>query len=147
MSLATNVSLIVAELDLKLVQLVRGAMRAADAASGKAGGLSACPIRPAAVFEPRPRLHPTPLIEPRPRIHPTPRFEPRPVIHPQVVIEDSLVVACDGQGKKDTKHPSPIQPPWAVLPWQTPSQPKPIIKRFISRTDIKTKGSLLDLFI
>ena len=67
----TSVSAIVAALDLKLVRLVRAAMRG-SCCPGACG-----PIHPAPVIEPRKRIEPEPEIEPRKRIEPTPVFEPR----------------------------------------------------------------------
>src|SRR5438093_125762 len=83
-SLQSSSSLIVASFDLKLVQLLRGAIRAADAASGRGAPIAF--IGPAPTFAAgrlgsRRVLHPEPRFEPRPVIHPTPRFLPRPVIH------------------------------------------------------------------
>lgn len=45
--------------------------------------------------------------------------------------------------------PSPIQPPWKVLPWNTPVRPVVQLKRIIVRPDIimSNRGAMLDLFI
>jgi len=78
-TLAANVGLIVAALDLNKVQLLRGAMRAADIASGRAQAVSG--LGPAPTPPPS-QLVREPQFEPRRVIYPEPRYEPRPVIHP-----------------------------------------------------------------
>ena len=149
MSLQSSASLIVASFDLKLVQLLRGAIRAADAASGKAAPIAF--IGPAPTFAARRLLsrevlHPEPRFEPRPVIHPTPRFLPRPVIHltprfeppPSCAPVTPEVPPRCGHG---------LPPPWKVPVWNMPVEPKVTIKRVIHLTDVHSKGSLLDLFI
>ena len=149
MSLQSSASLIVASLDLKLVQLLRGAIRAADAASGKAAPIAF--IGPAPTFaarrlllreilhreprfEPRPVIHPTPRFLPRPAIHLTPRFEPPPCPAP---VTPEVAPHC-GCG---------LPPPWKMLVWNMPVESKVTIKRIMHLTDVHHKGSLLDLFI
>jgi len=143
----SRVDLLVAALDLKLVQLVRQAMRAADQHRG--GSL---PLGPAPSPEPRPRIHPEAQFDPRRVIHPTPRFEPRPVIHPEPRFEQERL-ACDRRA--DTRevvvHTSPaelpLQPPWKTIPWENPAPPAPKIKVARPHPDIIHKGLLLDFFI
>jgi hypothetical protein len=148
--LETNIAAVVAALDLKVVRLLRDAIRTTEAAAHLA--VSAAVDR----FESRQVHEPEPRFEPRPVVHPTARFEPRPVIHPTprvdspnypvVVVE--VVAPCD-------ESKSPIEPPWRVLPWEdTPASPAPAhvaqparrVKPPIRRPDIVSKGSLIDFF-
>lgn len=145
-------ALAVASLDLELVKLLRGAILAADIAGGKFGPAGmAGGAGPSATFEPRPRIHPEPQILPRRRVHPTPRIEPRRVIHPtprialQCVEASCTDAACSPEISPPC--PSPIQPPWKVLVWQTPVPPRPILKVVRYKTDISHKGLMLDVFI
>ena len=145
--LPSNVSLLVASLDLQLVRLLRGAIRAADQASRPAVGN----ITPAAVIEPRPRHRPDPLIEPRPRIRPTPRFEPRPVFHTTKRLEAALNDAARGAPAPDRCPPatlkSPFPPPWKVPPPDCVPAPRPLLKINTRRLDTTNKGSLVDTFM
>lgn len=143
-SLQTNVSLIVATLDLQLVRLLRGAIRAADAASGHGGQYHGSP---AATFEPRRIIHPEPRYERRPVIHPTPRFAPRPVerIHKTGLDPvPTCTVTCAPAPSHIGK--SPIEPPWKKLPWENPAPPAQIIKVFVRRPDNACKGTIIDCF-
>jgi hypothetical protein len=144
-SLATQASLIVATLDLELVRLIRGAMRTADLASARG---SRALLTPTDRFEPRKVLHPEPRFEPRRVIHPTPRFEPRPVERTAKTSPD-CVPLCSAPCCPETSHitPSPIQPPWKVLPWENPPPPAQVIKVVIHRPDNECKGSIIDCFI
>jgi hypothetical protein len=145
-TIAGAASLISATLDLKMVQSVIAAMRAADRASDR--------CEPCGTFDSiaprndcrRFHLHPTPFIEPRPVLHPTPRILPRPVLHPQPRVElQPPPVAPDPHCHSSCKSPFP--PPWKVLPWKIPIPPPVQIKQVIHRTDVKNKGSLIDMFI
>lgn len=149
MRLESSVNLLVATLDLKLVQLVRGAMRAVDD-QGRPG--TGDFFVPGPVIEPRQRFHPEPAIEPRRHIQPEPRIEPRPVRRvdatrpapcPPVVVE---VAPAD-----KASSGSPIQPPWKVLPWDAPpaERPRPVhkVKVVIGPPDMCSKGNVIDLFI
>lgn len=159
MGIDPHISLLVAALDLKEVQLVRDAIRTADLSAGGRGlpasGLGPAP-NPDVTFEPRRHVHPEPVYEPRRHIRPEPRYEPRAVIHPEPRIEQQLNdqwACCPPPAEVkpvETPTPSPIQPPWKVLPWQTPSPPRPVVrplKVIIRRPDIVSKGGLLDVFI
>jgi hypothetical protein len=136
-------SLIVAASDLEVVRLIRGAIRAADI---EAGGGGAFGIVPTPRIEPRLRHEPEPEILPRPVIHPTPRFEPRPVYHPTARLELQPAPAA-ADPERPPRCPSPIQPPWKQLVWQTPIPPRAILKVVQYKTDIPHKGSLLDVFV
>jgi hypothetical protein len=143
-ALSVNVSLIVATLDLKLVQLVVGAMRTADIASARERG----PLAPAAIYERRRVIHPEPRYERRRVIHPEPRREIRRIEHIDKICPDT-VPACAATCPPEPSHitPSPIQPPWMTLPWKNPPQPGRVIKVVAYRPDTIQKGSMLDCFI
>jgi len=137
-------SLIVASSELKLVELLRDAIRTADLSSAKVPGEStveSCPCQcdrfeSQAVFEPRLHFRSTPVYEPPQVIHPAPRLAPEP--------------PCRAPAPCPEHHkpiPNYIQPPWAILPWQTPPQPAAQIKVVVHRPDIVNKGSLIDFFI
>jgi hypothetical protein len=135
-----RVELIVAALDLKLVRLLRDAIRSADAAGRKFG--------PSAAIEPRLRIHPEPRFEPRRVIHPTPRYEPRPVIHPRPRVEEQPPINPPCEPVRCLpKLPALFQPPWRIMPWENPIPPAPKVKLNICRVDVVSKGSLIDIFI
>jgi len=147
MALESRVDVLAAALDLKVVQLVRQAIRAADA-QARPNGLPG----PAPGAQPRPVIHPTPRFDPRPVIHPSPRFDPRPVLHPQSSIEQDRL-ACDrclnGNEVVVYKSPTeqPLQLPWKSAPWENRTPPAPKIKLARPHPDIIHKGTLLDFFI
>lgn len=149
MDLGTQASLIVATMDLELVRLIRGAIRAADLAGGKVGALGLPLSRNGAgvlnaVALPRDRFEPAPRFEPRKTIHPTPRFEPRPVYHDRIDID---VTPSDiSSPLVHSVNRSPLPAPWQMPVWNLPVQPAPKVKVHIHRTDVHNKGSLLDLF-
>jgi hypothetical protein len=141
-------SLIVASADLKVVQLLRDAIRTADIHSGKRLAVSKLGPAPTEI-RPRFKHDPEPEILPRKRIDPVPRIEPRKVVHPvdrfepreaEVVLVPVPVYVC----KK-----SPIEPPWKVLPWELPLEApvRPQVKLKVRPPDIVHKGSLIDFFI
>lgn len=142
--MGVNVDLIVAAMDLSLVRMLRDAMRTADLASGRPLG------RPSARILPRPVIHPEPRFEPRPVIHPTPRIEPRLVYRPKK-IEPQPIPVCPAPPQplpaEPIHHKAPIEPPWKVLPWQTPA-PAPLKLKIIQKQpDVSNKGTVLDVFI
>ncbi|MBC8106489.1 MAG: hypothetical protein H7Z14_07865 [Anaerolineae bacterium] len=140
-------SLAVASLDLQVVQLLRDAIRTADIAGGKFGGLPLCDRGPInAIALPRDRFEPTPHIEPRKTLHPAPRFEARPVFHERIDIDFS---SSDTSGKTELAavDRTPLPPPWRTPVWKMPLQPAPMVKVHIHRTDVHNKGSLIDLFL
>ncbi|HZK81549.1 MAG TPA: hypothetical protein VFC46_10790 [Humisphaera sp.] len=147
MSIASTTSLLVAALDLHLVQDVIGAIRAADAAEAVA---KASPFAPVPTIESPRHIHPDPIyVHPR-VIHPDPRYAPRPIVHcePHVEQTNTRLALIESSDKPAPAHSNcPIQPPWAVLPYQTPAKPPAQIKIVLYRTDILTKGTLLDVFI
>ena len=143
-SLGTNVSLIVATLDLQLVKLLRGAMRAADVASGHGKGFG---VSRSDSYERRQVIHPEPRYERRPVIHPTPRYASRPVLKLQKTCPD-LIPVCSATCAPEPSHitKSPIEPPWKKLPWENPAPPAQVIKMFMHRPDNLFKGSIIDCF-
>ena len=139
-------SLLVAASELKLVQLLRGAMLAADLSGGKVGmpGGTLAPQR-------------NPLVRPREVIDPQPRFEPRHTVElaPRVVrgrdyyTRDceprTSVRGCDSASKP--RRDLVLAPPWETPVWKIPSQPALVVKVHIHRVDVHNKGSLIDLFL
>jgi hypothetical protein len=148
---ATQASLVVATLDLQLVRLIRGAIRAADLAEGKVGALAGVPLpsirrdgRLSAAPSPPERFHPTPRFEPRPVVHPTPRIESRPVYHDRIDID---VAASDTSSPRPRPvNRTPLPAPWQMPVWGLPIQPAPKVKVHLHRVDVHNKGSLIDLF-
>jgi hypothetical protein len=138
----SNVNLLVASLDLQLVQSLLGAIRAADRHSAAQLPVAVSPVDS---YCPRPVLHPTPRYLPRPVLHPTPRYMPRPVIHPRPRVEPSCSAPCP---KASVPHiTAGPQPPWKILPWQEPAAPPNVIKITVRPPDMLTMGNLIDLFL
>jgi hypothetical protein len=141
-AIGINPSLLVAATDLRVVQLIRRAIRNADHVTHQ---LQAGPPGP----DPTPHFksHPTPHIEPRLSITPTPRIEPRLVYRPHKIeppnIASPSTIPVDSAKIKE----SPIQPPWRALPWAQPAQPAPKLKVVIRRPDVPVKGSVFDVFV
>ena len=148
MRLESSVNLLVAALDLKLVQLVRGAMRAADAQGGPGADRL---IVPTPVIEPRRRFHPGAAIEPRPHVRPEPRIEPRATVRPDNIEAARCQPTVEVAPADKKSSASPIQPPWKVLPWETPpaerSRPVHKVKVVIGPPDMCSRGNVIDLFI
>jgi hypothetical protein len=147
--LDANVALLVAALDLKVVQLLRDAIRTTAAAAGE--GQSATPLGPApSDVQPRRRYEPEPYIEPRKRIEPTPYIEPRERITPQPRVElapvDYCCGPCEPAPRREAK-PVVFQPPWRSMPVENSAQPATKVKVIKIRPDIVRKGSLIDCFI
>jgi hypothetical protein len=139
-------SLVVAALDLKLVQLLRDAIRTADISGGKLGRRGALPVIAEDRFLARRVIDPEPRFEPRPVIHPTPRFEPRPVIHPTVRVEPNVSIAPP-EHCAPKPCPGPLPPPWRQPIWEIPVPLRPVLKLVRYRPDMRHKGSLIDVFI
>jgi hypothetical protein len=147
-SLAATASLLIASLDLKEVQLLRGAIRAADAAAGPQHGyIDSDRFCPSDAVQPCSRSEGSPEYLPRPVIHPTPRYLPRPVLHPTVRLEmrrtDQPAPAPIQPPVPRT--PNPIQPPWKVLP--SPIQPVRLVKVIVFRPEMRVTGRIIDSFI
>ena len=105
MGLESNIALVVASLDLKLVQLLRQAIRVADLSGVKENG----PLHPEPEILRRKHIEPQPLIEPRRHIHPQTEYEPRPVIHPRLRVEPAppTATASAGRAKRCMSRRSP----------------------------------------
>jgi len=148
-ALDARVELIVAALDLKLVQLLRDAIRTTAMAAGKGQPVSGLgPAPNAGLFESRRRVEPQPVFEPRKHIHPTPRFEPRPVIHLTPRVVDPPACVCPPVEPEKPRITKPFMvPPWKLLPWEQPPRPALSIKVIRRKPDIVRKGSLIDCFI
>ena len=142
-ALDSTVSLLVASLDLKLVQLIRDAIRTTDL-SGGAGrnGIIAEPE-----FLPRRHLEPTPEIEPRRHYHPEPVYVTRPVIHPQARVEPAPPIIYPEVQSHARKSTYPFTPAWKMMPWENPPQPLLKVKLIKSKPDTERKGSLIDCFM
>jgi hypothetical protein len=137
----SNVNLLLAAMDLKLVQMLRAAMNA-----GSAGGGVHATIHPAPRIEPRPVHHPDPRIEPRKVIEPAPRFEPRKVHRPEPRCEPP---PCDSRPNTYTgrRAMGVLPPPWKMPLAATAPEPRPVIKRIVHKVDTVHKGSLIDFFM
>lgn len=142
MSFETQAALAVAAVDLQTVRLIRSAMRETDLAAALVCQrrllLDRAVIWPEPRFLPRPVVEPTPRFLPRPVIHPTARVEPAPVPAPATTPPDP----CDCR-----KSAPALDAPWRTPVWEMPLPPAPVIKLNIHRTDVVSKGSLIDFFI
>jgi hypothetical protein len=137
------VGILVAAIDLQVVQSVIAAIRNADRES-----LARLPTvaNPNSDTYCRQTITPEPRYLPRPILHPTPRYLPRPVIHPRPVVEQPSVLPPPPQARVPHITAGP-QPPWKILPWQEPAIPPDVIKVTVRPSDIVTKGNLIDLFV
>jgi hypothetical protein len=155
-NLADTGNLAIASLDLLLVQDLIGAMRAAD--KGAAASASSSPLTPLPTPAPRQHVHLDPVIEPRRVVRLSPCYvrccktqRQTPILHalPRVALTpaSSVDVAVDSATASGHESKLAIQPPWAVQAWQEPAKPVSHVKVVVYRTDIATKGSLIDMFI
>ena len=135
-----NVTLLVAALDLKLVQDIRGAIRKADATGAKTAS-----HEPVATYEPRRTIHPEPVYQARRVIHPMPHIDTRHVEHLTKINPDSIPATSESKPVHHAK--SPLDPPWKTLPWKNPPRPGHIVKVFQYRPDMPSSGSILDCFL
>jgi hypothetical protein len=151
-SAISSASLIVALSDLKLVQSVIGAMRAADINVAAEVSTTGSVHSPAATYTPtqaefspavalRQHIYSLPVIEPRTVIHSHPRIEFTPAPAPAPT---SLPCGCDSHPK--SAEPT-FQPPWHVLPWPQHDTETRRIKSVVAPPDILVKGLLIDLFM
>src|SRR5207253_3021867 len=132
-------SLIVAASDLKVVRLLRDAIRAADLSGGKAGAPRTA-VSPPEHFHTRQQQG----IEPRPVVHPTPRFLPRPVFHPHPRLEATPSATPPEKPDQHDLHRLPICP---KAFWDLPVPPTPKIQVHLLRPNVIHKGSLIDFFM
>jgi hypothetical protein len=154
-------SLVVATSDLQLVQDVIGAIRAADAneQAANAGRIPPIPPTPAPAQPAPSNSRSCDSVccgvgnENRRAVDLSPCYKPDrvsrwtlPHAKPRLALE---VCAQRAAVAPVADHPtkSPIQPPWAVLPWQQPPKQIVQVKVIHRHTDIVTKGSLIDVFI
>jgi len=147
-----SASLIVATLQLAQVQSVLGAIHRADVASGKEFGAAGILLVPEADFAPREVVHPTPRYEPREVIHPTPIYEQRPIFHttPPRGLEGPAAGGCVKQCP--VKESTPLLTAGPAAPWDLPlplrhSSARRDVKVVVFRSDTKSKGNLIDLFV
>ncbi len=153
MGVDSSISLLLAAVDLAVVKSITGAMRAADAASGKQFSITkigpapnpliGCGIREDR-YERRKHLLSTPVYEMRRHIHPTPRYEPRPVIRPTPRLE--------GEFPPPSPQPAPMklggpEAPWKSVPWKNPTSAPEKIKVIQRVHDKVQRGQIIDLFI
>ena len=144
-SLASNSDLIIAASDLRVVQLIRQAMRAADASQARAGrrhdeDRDDCHRRAQEDrFAPRPVIHPTPRYEPRPVIHPTPRIEPR--------WRSPEVIVVSPPASPPIAKERPLPAPWMPGFIPRPAWSAPRVKIAPLYPDKTAKGAVLDVFI
>ncbi len=146
-SFADIAAVAVAGLDLKLVDLLVTAMRVADVASAPKSmdGPAATTVmsNPPATSEP---AAPRGLAY---SDHPAATFHPQAVlpVHPR--LHELLPYTCT-KPVAQVRLESPIQPPWKVLPWPTPTLHQrchQVVKILPNRADVTTAGRLLDLFV
>jgi hypothetical protein len=143
-SIASFSALFPAAADLKVVQLITSAMRAADlAVAAEAHPFihnrqDCCELRHECldpVIEPRVHIYPPPVIEPRQVIHLQPRIQPPPP-NPK-----SIGPSCP---RPTELYPPPI---WKFLPWPQHVPVQNRVKRLTTHPDILIKGLLIDLFV
>jgi hypothetical protein len=134
-------SLAIAVAELKMVQSVIAAIDAVAPGLGGPGKVERGVDR----FEPRRVLHPTPRFLPRTVLHPTPRFLPRPVLHPAPRVEDKGSPIVETPPVAHSSWPFP--PTWKVLPPVHSHSSQQNLKIAAPRIDIRSKGTLVDLFI
>jgi hypothetical protein len=146
-SYSTTAALFVAALDLKEVQLLRGAIRVADEEAGPQHRfLDDDSYTPSAVRPCSPCYGPSVTL-PRQVFHPTPRYEPRPVLHPTVRLEMRRTMEPAPVPIQPPVHnePNPIQPPWKVLP--SPILPVRLVKVVQVQPENNNTGRVIDCFI
>ena len=149
--------LIIASGQFAAVDSVIKAIRKADKEAG-ANSTSQPPTNRAAVTE---YYRPADYYEPQRVITPAPAYASRPVIHPSAthsvpvekqppVYEVNVIVVQP----TPVANEQPLQPPWAVVPWENPLQTAQKVKVVYRPPDmnhraggIEFRGTALDLFI
>jgi hypothetical protein len=135
-------SILVAAVDLQIVQSVLAAIHNADRQS-----LAQLPAIANQNDSYCPRtVTPEPRYLPRQVLHPTPRYLPRPVLHPRPIVEPPNVLPPPPQARVPHITAGP-QPPWKIQPWQEPTHSPDVIKVIVRSPDTVTKGTLIDLFV
>lgn len=147
-AIADTATLAVSVLDLKLVQDVIGAIRAADAVTAAENNN---PLTPLPTIESPRHIFPDPIYEHRRHIHPEPVYARRPIVHPapydQRPGRPRLALEPDRVHSAAPCNVSPIKPPLPALAARVPASSVVKMKRVVVRTDILSKGSLIDMFI
>ena len=136
---AASASLIVAASDLRVVQLVRGAI---NPPPGIRGG-------PTPRF--RAEINPEPRFAPRPVVHPEPQFEARPILHPKPVAEPA---ARPPEAPAEPLLPprfGPLPPPW-LMPCGDAAAGRAVpagdgVKPAARLVEVNPAGQLLDQFV
>lgn len=155
-SLESNISLLVATLDLAVVKSIRDAIRTADLSSGKQFPVTAIGPAPNPLngcggagdcYEHRRHIMPEPVYEPRRHYTPAPEFLPRPVIHPVPRVEPGCVPCPPVPHGCEPMKKCPIEPPWASVPWKNPTPAPDKIKVVVKVHDKDRRGQIIDLFI
>jgi hypothetical protein len=150
-SFASVAGLLVAELDLKMVESVLSAIRTADVESAQdkkpplptvqhqLAAASAASVHQNRndhyVEQAKGCLAPA-AVYPRRRCDPAPARVAMPVVIETVVLEKSKDQLC-----------SPLAPPWESVPWNQPARLPAIIKVVRYEPDIRHKGTMVDCFI
>jgi hypothetical protein len=148
-SIASSVGLLVAELDLKMVQSVLSAIRTADieSAAEKKAPLPVVQKQLAApacqnqnrrdhyVEQAKGCLAPA-------AVYPRRRWNPAPV-----VVEISVVIERVVEEKTSDSLCSPLNAPWNSTPWNQPTPSPTVVKVIQYQPDIHHKGTMLDCFI
>jgi len=153
--LGTQASLIIATFELSAVRLIRGAMLAADIASGRGQPASGLGPAPNPDIAPRRTIEPTPVNEPRERIRPAPRVEPRAVLYSACPGTTPAAVPCtcpdlrvEPAIEASSPAKSPFPPVWKTLPpVENPAPPRRPIKLIRHYPDIHHKGILVDVHV
>ena len=145
MAAVSNVNLLVASLDLQMVQSLLGAIRAADRHSATQLPVavsrvdSYCPptgaASDAAVFAAAGAASDTTVFAAAGDPSPAAAVEP-PCCAPPPCPKASVPHIAAGP-----------QPPWKILPWQEPAAAPNVIKITVRPPDMLTKGNLIDLFL
>lgn len=139
MGIDSSVNLLLAGMDLKLVQLLRSAMNH----GGPGGATGAACGNPSS--QGRQVHQPTPRIEPRKVIHPAAYYTPRPVHHPEPTFAPPTTLPLPDTHPHALKNLFPA--PWKQPLKDLPPEPRPIIKQVQYKVEIVHKGSLIDFFI
>lgn len=130
-------------MDLKLVQMLRGAMNAGNGPAGHCKRLGATPNP-----QPTPKVEQSQQIQPRPKIEPAPRIEPRPVIYPKPrLVERPAAIRPPVEPEMPRIAKSGLKAPWQTLPWENPAPVVHPVKVVKPTPDIVRKGSLIDCFM
>jgi len=163
-SFASAASLIIATADLKAVQAVTGAIRAADLASGDVLTPSGIIEKPGQPATPDPvqqvdRYDATPspkqAVAAKQPTYNSPRHSICPSHWAPPGIRTSatpvIIPSCDIDPEPVCPWTNPIEAPWKVLPWMSRPQPRIVvvkeIKLITAGSDMSGRGQMLDLVV